>query len=338
MCIIFVGMKILYAIQGTGNGHIARATELVPLLKNKFELYTLISGNSSDLNPNFSVDHRYHGLPFIFGKNGGIDYVSTLRQSNILRFFKEIAQCPVEQYDLILSDFEPISAWAARRKNIPSISLSHQCALLSPKVPRPDKVPFYAQAFLKWYAPAKRYIGFHFKPYDEYILNPVIRTEIRNAQVQNLGHYTVYLPAYSDEKIIQVLEKIPNLTWHIFSKHSKTSYQKGNCIVFPPDHKNFLASFTACAGILCGGGFETPAEAIFMKKKLMVIPMEGQFEQHYNARALEEMGFQVAYHLFESIIPKIESWTENEFPTKGIPDFKDQSDLITERILELING
>ena len=331
-------MKVLYAIQGTGNGHIARATELVPKLKTKFQLHTLISGNSSDLNPNFNIDYRFHGLPFIFGKNGGIDYLRTLRQNNLFLFFKEIKNCPVEDYDLILTDFEPISAWAARRKNIPSIALSHQCSLLSPKVPRPNKVPLYAHSFLKWYAPANQYIGFHFKNYDDFIYTPVIRSEIRNAQTQQLGHYTVYLPAYSDQKIIQILEKIPTINWHIFSRHAKEPYQKGNCLIFPPDQTNFIQSFTSCTGMLCGAGFETPAEAIFMKKKLMVIPMSGQFEQHFNAKALEEMGFEVAYQLSDSTLPQIQSWTEKEFPTIGIPEYKDQSDLIIERIFQLLKS
>jgi uncharacterized protein (TIGR00661 family) len=335
---IFAGMKVLYAIQGTGNGHIARATELVPILEKQMELHTLISGNSSDLKPNFNIHYRFHGLPFIFGKNGGIDYLGTLRQNNFVRFLKEIHKCPVEDYDLILTDFEPISAWAAWRKNIPSISLSHQCALLSRKVPRPDKVPFYAHSFLKWYAPAKHHIGFHFKRYDDFIFTPVIRSEIRYARTQNLGHYTVYLPAYSDHKIIQILEKITSINWHIFSKHAKEPYQKKNCLIFPPDQRNFIQSFTTCTGILCGGGFETPAEAIFMKKKLMVIPMSVQFEQHFNAKALEEMGFEVANQLSDSTLPQIESWTEKEFPTTSIPEYKDQSDLISERILQLLKS
>jgi hypothetical protein len=31
-------MKILYAFQGTGNGHVARAQEIIPILKNMLRL------------------------------------------------------------------------------------------------------------------------------------------------------------------------------------------------------------------------------------------------------------------------------------------------------------
>ena len=37
-------MKILYAIQGTGNGHIARAEDIVPVLKRFGTLDVLVSG------------------------------------------------------------------------------------------------------------------------------------------------------------------------------------------------------------------------------------------------------------------------------------------------------
>ena len=63
-------MKILYAIQGTGNGHVSRAMDIVPLLKKKVDTDVLISGIQSDIPLPFPVQYRYKGLSFIFGKNG----------------------------------------------------------------------------------------------------------------------------------------------------------------------------------------------------------------------------------------------------------------------------
>ncbi|NDB36263.1 MAG: glycosyl transferase, partial [Flavobacteriia bacterium] len=40
-------MKILYAIQGTGNGHISRAIALVPEFQKLVEVDVLISGTQS---------------------------------------------------------------------------------------------------------------------------------------------------------------------------------------------------------------------------------------------------------------------------------------------------
>ena len=61
-------MKILYAVQGTGNGHITRALEIIPFLQKKGDLDILISGIQSDIELPFEVKYRFKGLSFIFGK------------------------------------------------------------------------------------------------------------------------------------------------------------------------------------------------------------------------------------------------------------------------------
>ena len=124
-------------------------------------------------------------------------------------------------------------------------------------------------------------------------------------------HYTVYLPAYSDEKIIEVLSKIKGIKWKVFSKEAQNYYQKNNVYVKPIDGKKFEKSLASCKGVLCGAGFETPAEAIFLKKKLMVIPMKNQYEQQFNAAALSELGVPVLKSLKMKHIPAIQNWIES---------------------------
>ena len=51
-------MKILYAIQGTGNGHISVAMELIPLLKNRVDVDILISGNQVELELPFDIKYE----------------------------------------------------------------------------------------------------------------------------------------------------------------------------------------------------------------------------------------------------------------------------------------
>ena len=49
-------MKVLYAIQGTGNGHLSRAEDIVPHLQKRAEVDILVSGTQSQLTPSFSID------------------------------------------------------------------------------------------------------------------------------------------------------------------------------------------------------------------------------------------------------------------------------------------
>lgn len=305
-------MKILYAIQGTGNGHISRARDIIPILQLKGDVDILISGDIKQLEIPFKIDYRLYGLGFTFGKKGGIDFWQTYKNIDFKKVIREIRSIPVEQYDLIINDFEPISAWAGRLNSVPVIGLSHQSAVWHKKSPKAKKFSWLERMAMKWYAPAKHHYGFHFKSYHQNIFTPVIRDEIRRQAPSNKGHYTVYLPAYSDQKIIKVLSQFKNIKWHVFSKHSKESYVANNILISPIHNEQFIESLVSSKGVLCGAGFEAPAEALFLKKKLLVIPMKAQFEQKCNAEALRQMGILILKKLSSKHAKKIKTWLEND--------------------------
>lgn len=302
-------MKILYAIQGTGNGHIARAEDIIPVLQQYGDLHLFVSGAQADIKLSYPVKYKSKGLSFFFGKGGGIDLLKTFKNNSSKDVYKEIKKFPVEKYDVVINDFEPISAWACKRKEIPCIALSHQSALLSPNVPKPDSYDPVGDWILKNYAPANHHVGFHFSQFDKQIFTPVIRPRIKSAEVKIKQHYTVYLPAYDDKKLVPLLMKIP-VRWHIFSKHARKSYHVDKVSVFPVNNEAFTVSMATATGVLCGAGFETPAEALYLKKKLMVVPMKTQYEQHYNAAALCQLGVPVLKKVKKKHIPKIEEWVD----------------------------
>ncbi len=323
-------MKILYAIQGTGNGHLSRAREIIPILQRKGELDLLISGTQADVDLPYPVKFRFKGLCFIFGKKGGVDVMATYRKSNLKRLYAEIKSLPIENYDLVLSDFEPVSAWACKRKQKHCVGLSHQAAVIHKKAPRPKKKDLLGRAILHHYAPVSVSYGFHFANYSKEIFTPVIRSEIRIPQAEIQPHYTVYLPAYSDKRIIAVLSELSGVKWQVFSKHSKKTYREKNVFVRPIENNLFIESLISCTGILCGAGFETPAEALYLKKKLLVIPMKGQYEQQCNAAALELMGVPVLKSLKNKHLEKLKSWIQNP---QAIPVLYPD---ITEKIIDMV--
>jgi uncharacterized protein (TIGR00661 family) len=320
-------MKILYAIQGTGNGHLSRARDIIPVLMKDNHVDILISGTQADVELPFPVKYKYMGLGFIFGDKGGIDLKKTYRKNNLRRFFYEIDTLPVELYDLVINDFEPVSAWACELKNVKCISLSHQVAVLNKFAPQPSDTDLLGKAILKNYAPTSREYGFHFKAYDKGIFTPVIRKQIRELEVRNLGHYTVYLPAYDDKRIIDVLQEFEYVNWQVFSKHNKKRFRENNIAIEPINNESFINSMASSTGVLCGAGFETPAEALFMNKKLMVIPMKGQYEQQCNAAALADMGVPVIKSLKMKFAMEIAEWLQSD--TRIIVDYPD----ITEQIV-----
>lgn len=307
-------MKLLYAIQGTGNGHLSRAIDIIPELKKYGSLDLFVSGAQAEIVLPYPVKYKSKGLSFYFGKSGGINFLKTFQKNSSKDVIKEIKNFPVENYDLVINDFEPISAWACKRKEVKIVSLSHQAALLSKKAPRPKIIDPFGEWMLKNYAPVKKYVGFHFEEYDKNIFTPVIRNAIRQAKVTDDGHYTVYLPAYDDKKLVQRLLKLSKIKWHIFSKHTKKPYHVGRISVFPVSGIDFIESVVSSSGVLCGAGFETPAEVLHLNKKLLVVPMKSQYEQHCNAAALKKLGVPVLKKIKKKSVKKIAQWLEEAKP------------------------
>lgn len=312
-------MKILYAIQGTGNGHISRAREIAPLLQQYGELDLLVSGTEAEVSLTQPLKYRLHGASFVFGKKGGVDKWATYKLLDLRQLWHDMRTIPLKQYDLIVNDFEPVTAWACKLQKVQSVALSHQCAFLSPKTPRPGKWNF-AELLLKYYSPTNYHIGFHFDRYDDFIHTPVIRSEIRSLEPQNKGHYSVYLPAYDDRTLVKYLKQV-DVPWQIFSKRQKTVYQDGNVTVNPVNNEGFNLSMANCEGLLTGGGFEGPAEALFLQKKVLMIPMTDQYEQQCNALAASKLGVPVIGEINEEFVPALKKWVESDHRVRvNFPD------------------
>ena len=146
--------RILYAVQTTGNGHLTRSLDIVPLLQARAEVDVLLSGPPTTMPLPYQPAHRAVGMGFVFGKKGDIDFPRTLGQLHGRTFVREMRALPVDDYDLVISDFEPVSAWACRLRGRPCVALSHQDAVLNRNAPQSRKPDVPGRLVLKHYAPA----------------------------------------------------------------------------------------------------------------------------------------------------------------------------------------
>ncbi|MGN0021225.1 MAG: glycosyltransferase family protein [Sphingobacterium hotanense] len=325
-------MKILYAVQGTGNGHLTRAIDVIPCLQAHGQVDVLVSGIQADIQLPFEVKYRYHGLSFIFGKSGGVDLWKTFMASTVRKFVKEVNSVPVEDYDLVINDFEPISAWGCYFKEKPCIGLSHQIGAFDPASPKPEEADMLGKFIMKNYAPSTHSYGFHFKSYASHIFTPVIRQSVRQLYPVDNGHYTVYLPSYDDAHLIKQLTRFPDIKWEVYSKHNKRPFKQKNVSINPINSDAFVQSMASASGILCGAGFETPAEALYLGKKLLVIPMKNQYEQHLNAASLEEIGVPVVKSLKKKYEYDMEAWLNAK--SRVTVDYPDCTADIVEKIIK----
>ncbi len=325
-------MNILYAVQATGNGHISRAMELLPYLNNFGEVDIFLSGANSSLALDAPVKYRSKGLSLFYNCNGGLDYWKLIRRIQPARIRSEVNDLPVEKYDLIINDFDYITAAACARKGIPSVNFGHQASFQSDKTPRPEKKSVAGEWVLKSYAKASRYIGLHFENYDDYIFTPVIKKAIREAEPDDHGYITVYLPSYCEAQLKTIFSELDDFRFEIFSSQATEPRIENNIRFLPVDKALFNESFIHCAGIITGGGFETPAEALHLGKKIMSIPIRGQYEQQCNAAALKKMGICTLPKIDAQFETNFLAWRESSEPVR-----KDYSASVEQALLYLFS-
>lgn len=111
--------------------------------------------------------------------------------------------------------------------------------------------------------------------------------------------------------MLRFWRKLRALSGRFFKRNLKARINAS--VTIEPIHaEHFAQSLSASAGVLCGAGFETPAEALFLGKKLLVIPMAGQYEQQCNAYALMQLGVPVIRKLTDDSIAELRNWVASD--------------------------
>src|SRR5690348_10679281 len=145
-------MKILYAVQATGNGHISRAKEILPYLKKYGEVDIFLSGSNHDLSLDQFDNHiRYRsaGLSLYYNEKGGLHPGKTIAGTRPASLARDILSLPVHRYDAVINDFDFITARACAWRNIPSVCFGHHASFMSDKTPRPEKQNRIGELILK---------------------------------------------------------------------------------------------------------------------------------------------------------------------------------------------
>tara|TARA_X000001036_G_C20685386_1_gene807470 strand:- start:1299 stop:2324 length:1026 start_codon:yes stop_codon:yes gene_type:complete len=304
-------MKVLYAIQSTGNGHISRAKELIPFMSRRFQFDVIISGPKPKLDLGYPIKKNLKGLTLFYNKKGGIDWIKTLFKNNLLLFFRDIINLRVKDYDLVINDFEPISAWSCKLKRVPCFGISNQLSLLKKGIPKPKKKFKSTIRFLKLFAPINIGYGLHYQKFSKKIYHPIIRSKVKKLITSKGMGIVVYLPAYDEKSILEITNKFPHQQWHIFSRNISQKKTIGSSHLYPIHENVFLELLSGADGVITNAGFTTTSESLFLNKPLLVIPMKGHIEQIYNAVSLDRMGVKVLKIFSLKQLDEINFWLNN---------------------------
>ena len=314
-------MKLLYAVQGTGNGHVARARHLIPVLSAYADVTVWISGTESQVDLPVAPARRFAGISLKYNRRGGLSYLKCLTDNDWLRFVRDVLRAPIHDFDLIINDFEPVSAWAVLLRGGTLLELSHQAGVRHPGAPKPKRPHALGAFILANYAPSKQAIGFHVQAIEPFVRPPLIRHEVRYAEQRPQPQLLVYLPAYGTAELVAALSDCP-VPVRAFSPQIAEPEEHGALRLEPVDALRFLEAFCTSDSVLCSAGFELPTEALFHGKRLAVIPIAGQYEQACNALALRQAG---AWHAQSLARFKLLKWLKSPPPPKANwPDYSEE--------------
>ncbi|WP_394192868.1 MJ1255/VC2487 family glycosyltransferase [Pseudoalteromonas atlantica] len=300
-------MRILYGIQGTGNGHITRARVMAKAFSEMgVDVDYVFSGraeqNYFDMEE-FSDYRRFHGLSFST-QNGKINSYETVKNAKLCKLVHDIKQLDVSGYDFVFNDFEPVSAWAAKRQGVPVIGMSHQAAFLSPKVPMTGNALLH-RSLIRYYAPANIHLGVHWQPFADNIIPPFIASHWHDNPVSIDNKVLVYLPFEELASVIDYLKDFPDKEFYCYHPDAENSSQ-GHIHLRKPSRSGFLNDLANTSGVIANAGFELSSEALKLGKKLLLKPLAGQFEQDANAHTLLTMN---AAHVMRYLNPcALDEW------------------------------
>ncbi len=280
-------MRILYGIQGTGNGHITRARAMQQAFaRHAVRVDYLVSGREHaalfDMEAFGDFLHR-PGLTFVV-EQGRIRPLQTVRRLALRQFLRDVRELDTRPYDVILTDFEPVTAWAGRRSGKTVIGTGHQYAFHY-GVPKAGNNPI-AAAILRGFAPADIPLGFHWHHFGQPVLPPLF--ESRQPAAPN-GSVVVYLPFEDTASVCDWLAGFPQQRFAVFAPTPIASPRE-HIRIHPLSRDGFQHTLAGCDGVICNTGFELISEALQLGKKILTKPLHGQMEQLSNARALVRLG------------------------------------------------
>ena len=210
----------------------------------------------------------------------------TLRTNAFPQFLHDVKHLDLTPLDLVVTDYEPVVAWAARRAGIRSIGIGHQYAF-GPATPVSGG-DLVSRLVMRRFAPVVEPVGLHWHPYAVNVLPPIL--DLPPLGEQRGDHILVYLPFEDQEKVTRVLQAIPDQRFVQYANGLQAGIA-GNVVHKPTSTATFKQDLRASAGVLCNSGFELISECLQWGKPVLTKPLAGQMEQLSNAEALRQLGY-----------------------------------------------
>jgi len=311
--------KIIYAVAGEGFGHSSRSHLIGQRFIDAGHDVMFVGSQKSLLYLKQYFGPRVKevfGLSFAF-EGQRIDKSETLKR-NLLklpeanRLNDELFKQHFEPFgpELVISDFEPFSAWWAWRKNVPFISIDHEHMLTLCKLDHPAKNWFSRLTASVvtdcHYIGAVAYIILNFfeSPLriDSAVLAPpIVRPVITALKAEPGEHILLYSTTGTGrDELQEILQKFAARKFFIYGFDQDAEYQ--NCVFKKRSTEGFLADLAAACGVIASAGFSLISECMYLKKKMLLLPLAGQYEQIINAHYVQKLGLGISAETLDETV------------------------------------
>ena len=294
-------MKILFGVQTEGNGHITQCIATKQYLQSQgIEVTTAFAAKKKRGLPKYFTDEfnviDYNGFDFVFDNVGRVVIWKTIVKNTfelprlIVSFIKICVIIQKEKPDAIFNYYEPLVGLTALFfKNIKYVSFGHQYAMDSVIYPRINGYivqKLFLSIINKITSIRAKIVALSYYEFNDatmIVSPPILRDESYNVSDKKEDFVLVYL--MNEDMLPQLIsqaKKYPDINIQCFTKLTKQYDELPNLKLFNLDGKLFQEKMKVCKAVVCSGGFETSAEAIYQNKPLLMIPMPNHYEQHAN--------------------------------------------------------
>jgi len=299
-------VRIAYGVQSTGRGHLARFAALKPLFDaDGHELLVIVSGH--DEPPSFFLDSigssRYERMTSFAMADDGVGGISKRKTakafvfnmpdllSSLYRGHKIISKFAP---DLIVSDFDPVTGSPMVAPSVFKVGVGNVAMARHPGIDRLDGLRlerFNTNLAVKLCTSGiDVFLGCHFYPYDDNCLPPILRPDIGEVPVTNDGHILVYHSFQGRLESIEAHARSHRDRKIIVYGYPVRPARMPDNMDFKTNANEFLLDLASCDTYVGTAGFQAISEAFYLGKKIVVQPIDGHYEQKWNAARLEELG------------------------------------------------
>jgi uncharacterized protein (TIGR00661 family) len=300
--------RIVYGVLGQGLGHATRAHTIgAALLARGHEVHFV----SSDQATRYLAVHFPERVHDIFGlriefRRSRVATLATIR-ANVRRALRELPATNrkiqrllrILRPELVMTDFEPFTAFWARRRGVPFIGLDNEHLLTHCRVERLAGHKFSRfQAYVTtrlMMSGARRYLITYFVPLPivhqpAVVVPPVLRPEVYALTPRAGDYLLVYLSEGLDaDALCRTLESWT--TAPIRAYVAGRSGEEDHLSYRPRSLHGFLDDLAGCRGVLTSAGYSLMCECLHLRKPMLIVPAAGQYEQELNAHYMERWGY-----------------------------------------------